>query len=64
MTHDHDATPAMPIAGTPDCERALAEVERHRVDTRRLEHEFPGFAALATDLRSGVSPAQGRAEML
>ena len=26
MTHDHDATPAMPIAGTPDCERALAEV--------------------------------------
>ena len=47
-----------------EIERALAEVERHRVDTRRLEHEFPGFAALATGLRSGVSPAQGRAEML
>ena len=26
MTHDHDATPTTPIAGTTDCERALAEV--------------------------------------
>ncbi len=26
MTHDHDSSPAKPIAGTPDCERALAEV--------------------------------------
>lgn len=33
-----------------DC--ALREVERHRHDTRRLEHEFPGFAALAADLRA------------
>jgi hypothetical protein len=30
---------------------ALREVERHRHDTRRLEHDFPGFAALAQDLR-------------
>jgi hypothetical protein len=30
---------------------ALREVERHRHDTRRLEHDFPGFAALAADLR-------------
>jgi hypothetical protein len=30
---------------------ALREVERHRRDTRRLEHDFPGFAALADDLR-------------
>jgi hypothetical protein len=27
-------------------------VERFRRDTRRLEHDFPGFAALARDLRS------------
>lgn len=30
---------------------ALAEVARHRRDTRRLENDFPGFASLATDLR-------------
>jgi len=30
---------------------ALREVERHRHDPRRLEHDFPGFAALAADLR-------------
>src|ERR1043165_3428963 len=30
---------------------ALHEVERHRRDTRRLESDFPGFAALARDLR-------------
>lgn len=34
-----------------ETERALVEVARHRKDTRRLEHEFPGFAALAKDLR-------------
>jgi len=33
-----------------DC--ALREVQRHRRDTRRLEHDFPGFAALAADLRA------------
>jgi hypothetical protein len=31
--------------------RALEEVARHRKDTRRLEHDFPGFASLARDLR-------------
>lgn len=31
---------------------ALREVERQRRDVRRLEHDFPGFAALAADLRS------------
>lgn len=31
---------------------ALREVNRQRHDTRRLEHDFPGFAALAADLRS------------
>ncbi len=35
-----------------ETERALVEVARHRKDTRRLEHEFPGFAALARDLRA------------
>lgn len=35
---------------------ALAEVERHRPDTRRLENDFPGFAALAADLRSAAVP--------
>jgi hypothetical protein len=33
-----------------DC--ALGEVARHRRDTRRLEYDFPGFAALAKDLRT------------
>ncbi len=31
---------------------ALHELERHRWDTRRLENDFPGFAALAGDLRA------------
>jgi hypothetical protein len=31
---------------------AVREAERHKHDTRRLEHDFPGFAALATDLRA------------
>jgi len=33
-----------------DC--ALREVARHRSDPRRLEHDFPGFGALARDLRA------------
>jgi hypothetical protein len=33
-----------------DCARE--EVQRHRGDTRRLENDFPGFAALARDLRA------------
>jgi hypothetical protein len=35
---------------------ALHEVERHRRDTRRLEHDFPGFASLARDLRAVAVP--------
>jgi hypothetical protein len=31
---------------------ALRETERLRHDPRRLEHDFPGFAALAADLRA------------
>lgn len=31
---------------------AVREVQRHRRDTRRLENDFPGFAALAADLRA------------
>lgn len=38
---------------------AVREVERQRHDTRRLEHDFPGFAALAVDLRAG-QPAKDR----
>lgn len=37
---------------------ALREVERHRRDLRRLENDFPGFAALATDIRGGSRPAR------
>jgi hypothetical protein len=37
-----------------DC--ALHEVARHAGDPRRLENDFPGFAALARDLRSLASP--------
>jgi hypothetical protein len=33
---------------------ALREVDRHQRDTRRLENDFPGFAALAADLRATV----------
>lgn len=36
-----------------DC--ALREVARHHKDTRRLEFDFPSFAALARDLREAVS---------
>jgi hypothetical protein len=35
---------------------AVREVERHRHDTRRLESDFPGFAALANDLRATAHP--------
>lgn len=31
---------------------AVREARRQRRDTRRLEHDFPGFAALAADLRA------------
>jgi hypothetical protein len=34
-----------------ETEVALAAVRRHGRDTRRLEYDFPGFAALASDLR-------------
>jgi hypothetical protein len=33
---------------------ALHEIARHRHDTRRLEFDFPGFAALARDLRQSA----------
>ena len=36
---------------------ALREVARHRHDTRRLENDFPGFAALAADLRATIAGA-------
>lgn len=45
-----------------ETECALREVERHRCDPRRLEHDFPGFAALAADLRAlGGRPATANA---
>lgn len=40
--------PSLPL----EIEVALREVERHRHDPRRLENDFPGFAALARDLRA------------
>lgn len=40
---------------------ALREVERHRVDPRRLEHEFPGFAHLAADLRAALAAPAAKA---
>ena len=39
---------------------ALREVQRHRRDPRRLEHDFPGFRALADDLRATLPPAAAR----
>lgn len=42
--------PSLPL----EIERALQEVGRHRQDTRRLENDFPGFAALAADLRAAA----------
>src|SRR5688572_13297864 len=38
---------------------AVRDAERHRHDTRRLEHDFPGFAALAADLRAGTGQKTG-----
>ncbi len=38
---------------------ALREVDRHRRDVRRLEHDFPGFRALANDLRSARATLGG-----
>ncbi|MDF3059866.1 MAG: hypothetical protein K0R17_4081 [Rariglobus sp.] len=35
-----------------ETEIALREARRHARDTRRLEHDFPGFSALAADLRA------------
>ena len=35
-----------------EMERGFDEVQRHCWDTRRLENDFPGFEALAKDLRS------------
>jgi hypothetical protein len=35
-----------------ETQMALAAVRRHNRDLRRLENDFPGFAALAKDLRS------------
>ena len=35
---------------------ALREIRRQVPDTRRLEHDFPGFAALARDLRTWRAP--------
>jgi hypothetical protein len=55
--------PSLPF----ETSRALEEVERHRPDPRRLEHEFPGFAALARDLRNADprrAAGAGRQEML
>lgn len=38
---------------------ATLAAKRHARDPRRLEHDFPGFAALATDLRSWeLKPAE------
>jgi hypothetical protein len=34
---------------------AVREAERHRRDLRRLEYDFPGFAALLRDLREPIS---------
>jgi hypothetical protein len=38
--------------------RALQEVERHRRDPRRLENDFPGFGALARDLRARAGSSE------
>ena len=41
---------------------ALREVQRHRRDLRRLENDFPSFAALADDLRASRAAAPLRDE--
>ncbi|MDO8542692.1 MAG: hypothetical protein Q7S40_19805 [Opitutaceae bacterium] len=49
--------PSLPL----QIECALREIERHRRDTRRLEYDFPGFAALADDVRAaGRNQSEGR----
>lgn len=40
---------------------AVREVERQRHDPRRLENDFPGFAALAADLRAAAAPEKAAA---
>ena len=40
-----------------EIECALGEVQRHCWDTRRLENDFPGFDALAKDLRNWKTAA-------
>lgn len=35
-----------------ETKHAVAAVRRHARDLRRLEHDFPGFAALANDIRA------------
>lgn len=42
-----------------EIECALREIRRHGGDLRRIEHDHPGFAALARDLRDLPSPAAG-----
>jgi hypothetical protein len=44
----HTERPTLPH----EIECALREVERHRRDLRRLEYDFPGFAALMRDLKT------------
>ncbi len=44
--------PSLPL----EIECALREVNRHRADLRRLEYDFPGFAALLRDLRDSRRP--------
>lgn len=45
--------PSLPL----ETSRAVEEAKRQQSDTRRLESDFPGFAALARDVRSWVKSA-------
>ncbi len=47
--------PSLPF----EIRRAVAEVGRHRHDPRRLENDFPSFAALARDVRGWERPLAG-----
>ena len=42
-----------------EIECALREIRRHGGDLRRIEHDHPGFAALARDLRALPVPSSG-----
>ncbi len=42
--------PSLPF----EIHRATEEIRRHCPDTRRLEHDFPGFGVLARDLRDAA----------